>query len=129
MVDMPEMRTAPARLFRVSPEGVQGTGEAMNYTYDDSKRPFYEAAYDLLVKHAGARDSEDARESFVLAFTQVEYPCGEYRFQGSLGFGGKFYREDYASQKHWVGCYPEDRTPTREMEIRIVNGLLAEMRP
>lgn len=96
----------------------------MTYTYDDSKRPFYEAVYALLVKHAGARDSEDARESFVLAFTQVEYPCGEYRFQGSLGFGGKFYRDIFG---HRIGCYHEDETPERAMAIRVVNGLLKEM--
>ena len=100
----------------------------MRYTYDDSKRSFYEAVYDLLVKHAGARESEDARERFVLAFTQVEYQCTEYRFQGSLGFGGKFYRNTYrVGGEHWIGCYPEERTPEREMAIRIVNGLLAQM--
>jgi len=58
------------------------------------------AVYDLLVQHAGA--SEEGRESFVSAETSQH--CTEYRFGGSLGFGGKFWRNAGA---WYVTAYPE----------------------
>ncbi len=47
----------------------------------------------------------------------------EYRFIGSLGFGGKFY-----IPRGWrVDCYPEDRTPERLTTITTANEQLAEL--
>jgi len=96
------------------------------YTYDDSKRDMYSKVWDILVEHAGASKSSDERESFVSSMTQIEYPTSEYRFQGSLGFGGKLYR---SSRGLRVGCYPEDNTLIRSKIVSNVNWLLAAFIP
>ncbi len=93
------------------------------YTYNEAYRPFFEAAYDILVAHAGAKDDADDKESFVTYYMQVEYPATEYRFCGNLGFGGKFWRNG----SFYVSCYPEERTPVRTAAIEKVNNLLAEL--
>lgn len=84
------------------------------------------AAFDVLVEHAGA--SAGQREEFVAnqTYTVVE----EFRFGGTLGFGGKFYRDvtllpDRTLGEHWrVSCYPEDRTPERQQAIADTNAAL-----
>lgn len=48
----------------------------------------------------------------------------EYRFQGSLGFGGKFYND----HKWRIGCYKEDDTPERTAVIEEINTALEQMR-
>ena len=67
--------------------------------------------YDILVRHAGA--PEDDRDAFVYHLTDG---CTEWRFQGALGFGGKFYVERCGWR---VGAYPEDiaRDPSRQAAI------------
>ena len=75
---------------------------------------FYSAVYDILVTDGGA--DEDMRAGF------LRYLCDgagwhEWRFCGSLGFGGKFY-SDGARQR--VSCYPEDETPKRKAAIAIM---------
>lgn len=92
------------------------------YTYDDSKRELYSKVWDILVEHAGASKLSDERESFVSSMTQIEYPTSEYRFQGSLGFGGKLYRDRFRGL--WVSCYPEQRTVEGVAAIAKVNALL-----
>lgn len=77
--------------------------------------------YDQLVEHAGA--PEPGRADFV-AFVGSRTTC-EYRFQGSLGFGGKFWNAD---SRYYVTCYREDETPERAERIRRVNALLAGAR-
>ena len=78
--------------------------------------------YDILVIHAGASDRGDDLQSFV--WTQ-ERGCREYRFGGSLGFGGKF----YADRFEWrVGCYREDDTPARCRAIQEANAALVSLR-
>jgi hypothetical protein len=77
------------------------------------------AVYDVLVKHAGA--SEAARDEFV--FMHVNGRCDEYRFIGSLGFGGKFWRRDWR-----VSCYWEDATLARVEAIRVTNEALDRLR-
>jgi hypothetical protein len=47
----------------------------------------------------------------------------EWRFQGSLGFGGKFFRD---SNGYRVSCYPEDKTPERNAAISRANSRLQE---
>ncbi|GAA0719400.1 hypothetical protein Drose_05725 [Dactylosporangium roseum] len=74
------------------------------------------AVYDILVRHAGARG--DGRDEFVHHLT---HGCTEFRFMGSLGFGGKLYVEP----GRWrVDCYPEDSTAAREAAIRVANAAL-----
>lgn len=53
--------------------------------------------------------------------------CVEYRFCGSLGFGGKIWAEG-SPRVGWtfrVSCYPEDRTPDRDRWIAKANERLA----
>jgi hypothetical protein len=76
-------------------------------------------AYNILVLFAGAHPQD--RESFVRYVTDGG-AYHEYRFQGCLGFGGKFY--DSASGPS-VGYYPEDATPERDAVMKRVNALLA----
>jgi hypothetical protein len=81
------------------------------------------AVYDILVRYAGA--SEHNRDDFVTI--QTHQPCTEYRFMGSLGFGGKFWRND---GRWYVSAYPEDiaAQPERERAIRLTNGPLAGLK-
>ena len=73
--------------------------------------------YDVLVKYAGAH--EDWRNNFVYCHAVDKYGCQEYRFQGDLGFGGKYY-----SGRNKVSAYSEDLTPKREKQIDKVNYYL-----
>lgn len=77
------------------------------------------AIFTVLVEHAGA--SEDERHDFV--HHQTAGPCTEYRFIGSLGFGGKFWR----SSGWYVNTYPEQLTPAREQAISQTNTVLQEL--
>lgn len=79
------------------------------------------AVWDVLVEHAGA--SEDGREDFV--FHQTAGGCTEYRFQGSLGFGGKFWN---ANGRWYVSAYREDTTPGRASAIDLTNAALSGLR-
>lgn len=67
--------------------------------------------YDLLVSVGGAREKE--RESFIYHHTNG---CDEWRFQGKLGFGGK-----YRSRTNTVDCYLEDETPERTKIVKQLN--------
>jgi len=71
--------------------------------------------YDLLVSIGGANESD--RSDFIFHHCTSVYGCSEYRFQGKLGFGGK-----YRSGWNGVTCYHETETE----EIRIVKELLNE---
>ncbi|WP_045740776.1 hypothetical protein [Actinoplanes rectilineatus] len=84
------------------------------------------AIYDILTQHAGAH--EDGRSNFVTA--QTGNGPAEYRFQGSLGFGGKFWRTTGMRRTDrnlsWrVTCYEEDRTPDRDVAVEATNRALA----
>ena len=83
---------------------------------------FYSAVWDLLVEKAGASKSADEKLSFVSAHARAEkYPCTEYRFCGSLGFGGKFRRK----HDSWsIDCYPESETPEILRTIAEVNAAI-----
>ncbi len=88
------------------------------------------AIYDLLVAHAGANGDNWERDSFVQHQTATFER--EWRFQGSLGFGGKFRR-----QRTWIGpdlverwyvdCHPEHLTDVRAAAIEATNAALAEL--
>lgn len=73
--------------------------------------------YTILVTVCGAH--EDERDSFVAGWND---PTGnEWRFRGSLGFGGKVYR---SMGSYRVNCYEEDRTPERYSCITRANKAL-----
>jgi len=83
----------------------------------------YRCIWSILQEHAGARPVYE--DDFVYAFTRSSSgPPTEWRFQGTLGFGGKFWRYD---GKYYVTCYPEDKTPERIATCDRVNSLLAEV--
>ncbi len=88
------------------------------------------AVWDVLVAHAGANDGNWERNSFVRHQTSTVER--EWRFQGVLGFGGKFRRQrvwdgdDYA-ERWYVDCYPEDETDARRAAIETTNAALAEL--
>ena len=77
--------------------------------------------YDALIKHCGAAPREDDIAGFVHEFTRPN-PTNEYRFQGGLGFGGKF-RFPYFT----VDCYPEDENAARNAMVAAGNEALAQL--
>lgn len=80
-----------------------------------------DAIYDILVEHCGASNSAFSRDLFVS--TQTCSTCVEYRFQGAIGFGGKFWVND---ERLYVSCYPEEETPKVLKMIEAANTALAE---
>jgi hypothetical protein len=75
------------------------------------------AIWDVLVAECGNRNDEPERGMFLRYITEETEPL-EWRFMGSLGFGGKF----YVNGNGWyVGCYREDRTTEGEEAIRLAN--------
>jgi hypothetical protein len=82
------------------------------------------AVWRVLVDECGAPDDADVFRSF-----EVAWPCGEYRFCGALGFGGKVraaYRHPFGVDDQFarVDCYPEDVTPERSLMISRANERL-----
>jgi hypothetical protein len=75
--------------------------------------------YDILVINVAA--SENWRDDFIYHMTSGR--TREYRFQGSLGFGGKFYTDTWR-----VSCYKEDETPERNKAIEQANAQLKLLR-
>lgn len=75
-------------------------------------------AYDILVNECGAK--EDDRGSFVHHYT-TNPRATEWRFQGDLGFGGKFRLND---GRAYVSCYLEDHTLERNQAICRANEIL-----
>ena len=82
-----------------------------------------EKVYDILFGICGANPLE--RERFYQYFKNTELPL-EWRFQGKLGFGGKFYK---THEKMYVSCYPEDMNPKRMSVITRANNKLAQITP
>ena len=80
--------------------------------------------YDILIETCGQRDDYEGRMSFVAGISG-EGQWTEYRFIGSLGFGGKVWNT--GSRGFYVSCYPEDITPEREEMIEAANAKLAEL--
>lgn len=79
--------------------------------------------FDILVKECGA--SEYWRNNFVHIHSEPHGRCQEYRFQGSLGFGGKFRNRE---NRWFVDCYKEDETPERLETIKRTNDLLKQLK-
>lgn len=83
--------------------------------------PQANAIYDVLVREAGANESD--RLSFVVYVTSSERWPLEFRFMGSLGFGGKFWLTRH-DPMYYVNCYREDETPERLATIERTNAAL-----
>jgi hypothetical protein len=77
--------------------------------------------YQVLVQHCGAPADEASAASFIHYFTKPN-PGSEYRFVGSLGFGGKF-----RFPRFTVDCYPEHETAARLAAIRVANEHLSPL--
>ncbi len=89
-------------------------------------RATLDAIYDILIRTCGASDHADSRCQFVYNAERFSYPrTFEFRFQGSLGFGGKvwLYNGDYP----YVNCYREDQTPKRKKAIAQADQALREL--
>lgn len=86
---------------------------------------FYDEAYSILVEIGGA--PENMREAFLHSFVHDPYfdfgGCSEWRFQGKLGYGGKFWRRTHPTH-HDVTCYREDETPEIVGIIQEINQRL-----
>ena len=77
------------------------------------------AIWDVLEQHCAAPPS---------MWPQFEYhfpQCREFRFQGSLGFGGKVWKRYGAGV--FVNCYAEDETPERRAVVEAANQALSEI--
>lgn len=77
---------------------------------------WFSAVFGVLITYAGA-DAE-MHHNFVMMHTE-DSPCDEYRFQGLLGFGGKYRRKT-----NTVDCYPEDLNLERKKLIDQTNTQL-----
>lgn len=80
--------------------------------------------YDLLVHSAGANPAD--KENFIGSHLDIPDHGSEWRFQGLLGFGGKFYT-DGGGTNFRVGCYPEDETTISRLIIAKLNSRLREL--
>lgn len=98
-------------------EDLMNKGEA----YLNSFRIYLGKLWDVLVEHADA--SADGKDAFISCAEQhgIERTF-EYRFVGSLGFGGKIWLNN--GDFPYVNCYREDETPQRERIIRVTNEAL-----
>ena len=94
-----------------------------------NREQFWNKVYDILVEECEAYDGGHERENFLyhqMKETTPDDPYSgpptEWRFQGALGFGGKFWRNN---GKLYVNCYSEDSCPEREEMIEKANKRLA----
>jgi hypothetical protein len=100
-----------------------GSMETLSERDPEVMRGFYDDVYTLLVHTCKARES--MREDFVRHFTNPEERTHqEWRFQGNMGFGGKFWRRD---EGHSITLYGEDENPERLERLREVNDELAAL--
>jgi hypothetical protein len=82
--------------------------------------------YDVLVKEAGAYDGDGEKNTFVqAALSHDENHSFEYRFQGTLGFGGKVWL--WNGPAPYVTCYKEDETAERKAVVDRTNAELKRL--
>lgn len=107
-------------LFRTKEEAVElfRTRDLPNLPSNDS---FYHKVYDILEDLGGAT-GDGYRDSFVYNYTKDKYKSDEWRFQGKLGFGGK-----YRGERNVVDCYTEDENPERRRLIKKINAALKKL--
>jgi hypothetical protein len=93
-------------------------GESMTFKEEDKKPGIYSEEilgkmYDILIEHAGARQDNYDRNSFVRCALNWDYRFTfEYRFMGRLGGGGKIWLPLHRNP--YISCYSEDETPDRK---------------
>jgi hypothetical protein len=81
------------------------------------------AIYDILLAEVEAH--EVYREDFVYHFTEKwKGNTAEWRFQGCLGFGGKFWIQH---DRWYVNGYREDETPENRRCAARANARLAQL--
>lgn len=83
--------------------------------------------WDILIEYAGRYDymhgeTDYDRLAFVTLATEGRWT--QFRFQGSLGFGGKVY---YGGPGFVVTCYREDETPDRVAAMATTNAALEQL--
>ena len=83
--------------------------------------PAAEDIYTILVEECGALES--MRADFV--YHQTREGCHEWRFTGTLGIGGKFWRN---GGKWYVNTYPEALMKKVETYIKKANMRLVHLR-
>lgn len=76
------------------------------------------AVYEILIEVCAA----NAREKDDFVYHHTKSDCNEWRFQGNLGFGGKYW-----SGRNAVSCYPEHLTVEAEQIIKKANKMLSEI--
>jgi hypothetical protein len=70
--------------------------------------------YDILVRLGGAVERD--RDGFVYHHSRADDICEEWRFSGSLGYGGKYY-SDY----NRIDCYKENFNEKTKVVIDKIN--------
>ncbi len=94
-----------------------------NFTPHDESEEFYGRVYDILVNIGGA-PNDSYREAFLFNYSDKEkFPTKEWRFQGKLGFGGK-----YRTETNQVDCYQEDETPEKLKILEEINTALKNLK-
>lgn len=79
--------------------------------------------WDILVSFAGAYEDKEGYERKNFKYHHYKKGCDEWRFQGKLGYGGK-----YRSQTNSVDCHKEDETKERLEIINQTNEALSKVR-
>ncbi|MBK8037669.1 MAG: hypothetical protein IPK22_11115 [Verrucomicrobiaceae bacterium] len=85
-----------------------------------SSTAWFDSVFDALKNIGGAHES--MRQDFIYHHARSADPCDEYRFQGKLGFGGKYWRKE-----NRVSCYREDETPERLRLIIELDAAIAKL--
>jgi hypothetical protein len=83
---------------------------------------YAEEVYKILVEECGAPPRQ--YDDFGFAYHWPD--CGEWRFQGNQGFGGKVYA-GYRDTPAYVQCYQEDDNPERKAARERANARLAQL--
>lgn len=99
----------------------------MSFAADKKPGIYGEAAlgrfYDVIADVAGANKHSYDRRSFIQCALNWDYRFNfEYRFQGTLGFGGKIWLP--LDGEPYISCYREDDSPERLETIEKTNALL-----
>lgn len=95
-----------------------GIGECVKQAAMALEFEYYRKVYQVLVQECGADENDDKARTFAHAHA-AQVKCSEFRFQGGLGFGGK-----YRSKTNTVDYYPEDRTEERDKMVERTNNRL-----
>lgn len=86
------------------------------------KNELAQRVYAVLVEVCGAPADERSEWRFEGAF-EGDRPTSQYRFEGNLGHGGKFFFPSFT-----VSCYSEHRTPEIIEMCNRANALLEPLR-